>query len=555
MKTLRYLCLLMLLVIPSAVCLAQGDFMKRLEQFNHAERAQEANRFFGLLHQEEFTDSLIRFSATTPIDTLRAQVWYWAAEYLYDRQDYKQAAEYGAKALPLLEGMTGESDCLNLLAVIYIRLADYSEAAKYAKLCFALDERTGNPDMMSSSLNTLAAIYMSANQPKEAEKFIIKGLEAAESASNPSRKAVLLGMASEVYHALGDDKKSLSYAQQSYELESQLQHDDKALLRLSQKASALIGLHDYKQAEKVLLQVIPALRKAGDIHSLAIADNKMGMAMLCQKREGEAVVYFREAARILQQMGDMANEMHARRGLYESLWSTQPDSAKVELDRFNNLKDSLYTNASAESLARYNAEFGNDWLQKENESEREARRKANLVAVVVAILLILLAAAVWWVMSRRHKKQAEANRILKARISELREKYRELSDEYSQTIARQQAQQQSATLNEADREFLDKTVNTINALMLNGQVDAEGVAREMGMSLYLFRQRLKKITGEQPQDYITIMRMNRARHLLDNHPELSIAEIAALCAYNDTPNFTRAFKKFYGQTPTQYIGR
>ena len=277
-----------------------------------------------LLHNEEFTDSLIRFGGSAPVDTLRAQVWYWAAEYLYDQQDYKRAAGYGEKALALLKNKAGESDCLNLLAVIYIRLTDYPAAAKYAKLCYALDEKRGDPDMMSSSLDTLAAIYMSANQPKEAEKYILKGLEAAEKASNPSRKAVLLGMASEIYHAQGDDKKSLPYAEQAYELEKQLGHADKAMLRLSQKASALIGLHNYTQAEKVLQDVIPALRKAGDIHSVAIADNKMGMALLCQKRESEAITYFREAAQVFQKMGDMANEMHARRGLYESLWRTQP---------------------------------------------------------------------------------------------------------------------------------------------------------------------------------------------------------------------------------------
>ena len=90
-------------------------------------------------------------------------------------------------------------------------------------------------------------------------------------------------------------------------------------------------------------------------------------------------------------------------------------------------------------------------------------------------------------------------------------------------------------------------------MMLNGQVDADSVAKAMGMSLYQFRQRLTSVAGEKPQDFITILRMKRAQHLLDNHPELNITEIAVLCAYNDTPNFTRAFKKYYGITPSQYL--
>jgi len=545
----------MLLLLPCTVGAAEGDFMRLLGQFEKTARAAEANRLFALLHEEEFTDSLIRFDGSVHADSLRSQVWYWSAEYLYSRQQYKEAAEYGEKALPLLKGKAGESDCLNLLAVIFIRLTDYTSAARYAKLCYALDEKSGDPDMMSSSLNTLAAIYMGANQPKEAEKYILKALEAVEKAANPSRKAVLLGMASEIYHAIGDDKKSLPYAEESYQLEKQLGHADKAVLRLSQKASALIGLHDYKQAEQILRSAIPQLRAMGDQHSLAIADNKMGMALLCQKREAEAVPFYREAAQILQKMGDMANEMHARRGLYESLWNTQPDSAKMELNRFNDLKDSLYTNASAESLARYSAEFDNDWLQKEREAERSAKHRIAGIAIGVILLLTLLAAAIWWVMSRRHKRQAKINEQLTANIGELREKYRQLSIEYNQAMAEQRAQEQTGQLNDADREFLDKTINHINNMMLNGQVDADSVAKAMGMSLYQFRQRLTSVTGEKPQDFITTLRMKRAQHLLEHHPELNVAEVAALCAYNDTPNFTRAFKKFYGKTPTQFAGK
>ena len=281
----------------------------------------------------------------------------------------------------------------------------------------------------------------------------------------------------------------------------------------------------------------------------------MGMALLCQKRESEAIPYYREAAHILQEMGDMANEMHSRRGLYESLWNTYPDSAKIELDRFNDLKDSLYTNASAESLARYSAEFDNEWLQKENLAERSAKRRIFLAGLGIVCALLILVAMVWWVMSRRHKRQRIINEELTANINELREKYRQLSEEYGKSMAGLQNKEQEEKLTPADQEFLDKSVNIINMMIHKGQVDAESVAREMGLSLYQFRQRLTNITGEKPQDFITMLRMKRAQHLLDNHPELNITEIAVLCAYNDTPNFTRAFKKYFGMTPSQYLAQ
>ena len=470
------------------------------------------------------------------------------ADSLYAVQQYQQALSRAHEALPLAKGTDVEADVLNLLAVINIRLSDYEEAAKYAKQCYALDEKTGDPDVMSSSLNTLAAIYMGANQPKEAEKYVLKGIEMAEKANNPSRMAVLQAMASEVYHAQGDDQKALPYIEKAYEIDKQSGNEPRAMVRLAQKASVLIGLHNYQEAETTLKEVIPFLRQTPDRQSLGIALNKLGMALLSQKREQEAVPYYREAADIFQQLGDPYNEVHARRGLYESLWKQNPDEAKLQLDRFNDLKDSIYNNVSADKLAKYNAEFGNDWLQIENHEQR----KAKLWAILAAIIAVILAVAIWFYMRYRHQKQIRINAELSERIKELREKYDILNEQYDNALATGN-NDDGEELDATDNEFLSKTINVINELILTGQIDANHVAERLGLSLYQFRQRLAALTDETPQSFIQTIRMRRARHLLDNHPEMNISEVAMLCAYNDTPNFTRAFKRTFGLTPTQYL--
>ncbi|MBQ9677091.1 MAG: tetratricopeptide repeat protein [Prevotella sp.] len=483
-------------------------------------------------------------------DNSKATQLYEAADEAYAQQDYKKAATIAKEALPLCKGTELEADCLSLLAIIHARLSDYDEAARYAKECYALDEKTGDPDVMSSSLNTLAGIYMGANQPKEAETYILRGIELAEKANNPSRMSVLQAMASEVYHALGDDQKALPYIEKAYEIDKQAGNEPRAKVRLAQKASILIGLHQYQEAEKVLNEVIPFLRQTPDRQSLGIACNKMGMALLSQQREAEALPYYQEAADIFMQLGDPYNEVHARRGLYEALWKSNPDEAKHQLDRFNDLKDSIYSKTSAETLARYNAEFGNNWLQIENHEQR----RDKLWAIMIAIALALLAVGIWWMMRRRQQRQAHINQELQEHIHDLQEKYNVLNEHYGNAIATS-TKEDTDELNATDRDFLENTVNIINELILTGQIDANHVADRLGMSLFQFRQRLTALTEETPQSFIQNVRMRRARHLLDNHPEMNISEIATLCAYNDTPNFTRAFKKNFGVTPTQYLER
>ena len=124
--------------------------------------------------------------------------------------------------------------------------------------------------------------------------------------------AVLQGMASEVYHALGNSEEALKYINEACTIEQKLGNERKLMVRLSQKASVLIGMHDYKGAEKLLNQVIPYLEKVGDKQSLAISCNKMGMALMGSGRDQEAVVYYRKAADIFANIGDRVKVMETR---------------------------------------------------------------------------------------------------------------------------------------------------------------------------------------------------------------------------------------------------
>ena len=151
----------------------------------------------------------------------------------------------------------------------YVRLSDFAKAADYARQCYVLDEKSGDADRISSSLNTIAGIYMAGDQPEEGEKYILRALEYAAKADNPPRMAVLHGMASEIFHAEGKDEEALKYADMAFEEEKALGREYQAAVRLTQKASALIGLNRWDEAEALLEKVIPYFKAVGDVHSRA----------------------------------------------------------------------------------------------------------------------------------------------------------------------------------------------------------------------------------------------------------------------------------------------
>lgn len=63
---------------------------------------------------------------------------------------------------------------------------------------------------------------------------------------------------------------------------------------------------------------------------------------------------------------------------------------------------------------------------------------------------------------------------------------------------------------------------------------------------------LKKYTGETPLKYLTKIRINKAKQLLVNKPELEIKKIAELVGYKDAFYFSRLFKSNVGMYPSDY---
>ena len=249
------------------------------------------------------------------------------------------------------------------------------------------------------------------------------------------------------------------------------------------------------------------------------------MSLLCQNRQREAIPYYREAAGLFSKMGDLYNEIHSHRGLYECYWKINPDSAKIELDYFDLLKDSLYSHATAEALSRYNAEFGNDLLQQENDEVRQAHQRTIIIAIVVILLLILIA---WWYVRRAHQKEQQHVAELMHEIELLRQSGHD------------------------DNPFLRRLIEVVNEGFSTRELGVEVIASKLNMSVQTFRRRLMNAAGESPKAFISAIQMEKAGKLLTEHSDMPIVDVAFKCGFDDASSFTHTFKRVYGISPTQY---
>jgi AraC-like DNA-binding protein len=82
------------------------------------------------------------------------------------------------------------------------------------------------------------------------------------------------------------------------------------------------------------------------------------------------------------------------------------------------------------------------------------------------------------------------------------------------------------------------------------QLSISDIACDFGLERsYLFRI-FKKRYGVGPKEYLTRVRMeNAARLILSGY---SVSEVTAMVGYEDAFNFSGAFKKYYGVSPSKY---
>jgi AraC-like DNA-binding protein len=538
------------LVKPTQVSADDLHLERLLKVFDEQQTAEVANEFLDSLKGRAFFEIPIRFTGEHAKDTVRQQVWYWAAEYYYDRQHYDQAVSYALRSLPLQHNKTELSDCLNLIAISYLRLGDYHEAARYAKRCYEMDKESGDIDRVSSSLNTLSAIYIGARQPSEAEKYVLRGIELSRQVDNPGRLAILLGKASEVYHQLADDSKSLDYARQAYQLERQLGREERIGIRLSQMASAYIGLKQPTIARDTLRKAIPILEAAGNRQQLGICYNQMGGLLLGEKKQSEAAGYFERAYLLFSNLGDRYNESIALNGLSKSLRDIDPARAMSFMERYNELKDSIYDRETGQLLSEYAAQYGYEQLQLENQMAQRDVRSVVIVAIG-GFLVMLLAGILFTIYHRRRTQRLHVE--MEQRLDALKQDYDQLNSQYANIISpKVSSDDVDENLSDEDRQFLSRTISIINKQLDEGHVNVDDVASELCLSTSQFRRRLSALTKETPKNYIQAIRMQKALHLLDTQPTMPVAEVALQCGYDENTNFTRAFKRFYGITPSEY---
>ena len=110
---------------------------------------------------------------------------------------------------------------------------------------------------------------------------------------------------------------------------------------------------------------------------------------------------------------------------------------------------------------------------------------------------------------------------------------------------------EEAVLNPQDQAFVNKATSLVLAHLSDTDFNIDRLCREMAMSRTLFYGRLKTLTGQNPQDFIRLIRMEQAAVFLKQGD--SVLDVSVKAGFVNVKYFSTVFKKHFGVSPSKYL--
>ena len=99
-------------------------------------------------------------------------------------------------------------------------------------------------------------------------------------------------------------------------------------------------------------------------------------------------------------------------------------------------------------------------------------------------------------------------------------------------------------------QFITKATKIVVDNISDSDFNIDRMCREMAMSRTLFYVKLKSYTGKSPQDFIRIIRLERAAQMLRNGSQ--VTDAASMTGFDNPKYFSTVFKKYFGISPSKY---
>lgn len=103
---------------------------------------------------------------------------------------------------------------------------------------------------------------------------------------------------------------------------------------------------------------------------------------------------------------------------------------------------------------------------------------------------------------------------------------------------------------DVENEFYARFVEIVNKEMENPELSVDGIAAQLGLGRSQFYRKIKALTNYSPVELVRELRLKRSRDLLIS-TDRSISEIGYMVGFSTPAYFTRCFRDYFNETPSE----
>ena len=141
-----------------------------------------------------------------------------------------------------------------------------------------------------------------------------------------------------------------------------------------------------------------------------------------------------------------------------------------------------------------------------------------------------------------------SSELLMARLHNLIDNRRRLKDFFGDKTLTN-----ATPLADADKGFVEKLRRLIEENIGNADFSVEDMGEQIGFSRVQLYRKAKALTGYTPNELLRIARLNKANAIIKTSSEKSISEIAYEVGFSSPSYFTKCYKEFFGENPTDVL--
>ncbi|MBI9071098.1 MAG: response regulator [Melioribacteraceae bacterium] len=138
-----------------------------------------------------------------------------------------------------------------------------------------------------------------------------------------------------------------------------------------------------------------------------------------------------------------------------------------------------------------------------------------------------------------------------ARVNNLLLENNKIKEKYRQQIL---SEPENSKVLSLDEKFMIRIKQVVEDDISNWKMDADYLSSQVGISRVQLYRKLKGLTGQTVHEFIRIIRLKRAKQLLDQR-KMNVTEIAYYIGFKDLNYFSRCFRKQYGKSPSEYLSQ